>query len=587
MATQDAAFALVDWGSTSLRVYVTDGYSRPRLVHEDAAGGALDVPAGGFEAALDSAIGAHAPPNAPAVLCGMVGSNRGWVEVPYARAPASLADLVAGAAVFTTSRGRRVAIVPGVSVGLNGNAQPDVMRGEETQIFGDEVGDEGGEDTAVGAGSAAERVYCLPGTHSKWAIVRGSRIETLQTAMTGELFALLSKHGILAGSIAPPAGAAGEAEEEAAFCEGLASPMPLHALFSVRSRDLFAGGGEERARVRAANRGFLSGALIALELREAGEWLRRAGVLAPSAGAAVTVRVVGAGPLAERYAHALSRAAWARPEVSEPDAAARGLVRVAHRFGPRLVAGAEAFSGSAPTPSLPCSESAAAAHARRAARLASALRAAPIVAILRGLAPRDAAATGLALHAAGVRVIEVPLNSPERPLDSVRALAAALAHLPDPPLVGAGTVLTAEEAAAVADAGGEIALAPNVDAAVIRAARARGLVVYPGAATATEAFSALAAGASGLKLFPCTAISTATVAALRAVLPPATSLLAVGGVGAANGAAYLSAGCVGLGVGSAVFEPGDSPEAVGDKARKLLQALRGDGSEAWAQLSRC
>jgi 2-dehydro-3-deoxyphosphogalactonate aldolase len=135
----------------------------------------------------------------------------------------------------------------------------------------------------------------------------------------------------------------------------------------------------------------------------------------------------------------------------------------------------------------------------------------PLVAILRGLVPDEAVATGRAIVEAGFRVLEVPLNSP-RPTDSIALLAAALG--PDV-LVGAGTVMTPAQVDAVADAGGRLIVMPHADTAVIRAAKAAGLLCVPGVATPTEAFAALAAGADGLKLFPAEQAAPAVLKAWR------------------------------------------------------------------------
>ena len=139
----------------------------------------------------------------------------------------------------------------------------------------------------------------------------------------------------------------------------------------------------------------------------------------------------------------------------------------------------------------------------------------PLVAIIRGVTPGDVEAIGEALVEAGIRIIEVPLNSPD-PFDSIARLAKRLG---DRALVGAGTVLSVENVARVADAGGQIIVAPNTDTEVIRATVARGLVSSPGFFTPSEAFAALAAGAHALKLFPAEAASPDVVKAQRAVLP--------------------------------------------------------------------
>ena len=194
----------------------------------------------------------------------------------------------------------------------------------------------------------------------------------------------------------------------------------------------------------------------------------------------------------------------------------------------------------------------------------------PLVAILRGLKPEDAEATGAALITAGFRAIEVPLNSPE-PLRSIRALRDAL---PADALVGAGTVLRPESCAEVAAAGGQIVVMPHSDAAVIRAAKAAGLACAPGVATPTEAFAALAAGADVLKMFPAEALGPIGLKAWRAVLTPPIAIVPVGGVVPESVATYVAAGASGFGLGSALYRPGDTPEQVARQAQAFVEAWR-------------
>ncbi|MBU2408483.1 MAG: 2-dehydro-3-deoxy-6-phosphogalactonate aldolase, partial [Gammaproteobacteria bacterium] len=175
----------------------------------------------------------------------------------------------------------------------------------------------------------------------------------------------------------------------------------------------------------------------------------------------------------------------------------------------------------------------------------------PLVAILRGLRPDEAADIGDAIIASGIRLLEVPLNSPQ-PLDSIATLRQ---RFPDA-LVGAGTVLDAQQVRAVHEAGGELVVAPNFDAEVVREAVRLGMVCLPGVLTPTEAFGALAAGATGLKLFPAELASPAAVKALLAVLPPGTHLMPVGGVTPQGMAAWRAAGATGFGIGSALYKPG-------------------------------
>jgi len=198
------------------------------------------------------------------------------------------------------------------------------------------------------------------------------------------------------------------------------------------------------------------------------------------------------------------------------------------------------------------------------------LAANPLVAILRGLRPGEAAPIGDALASSGWKLIEVPLNSPE-PLESIAALATA--H-PDA-LVGAGTVLTVRQVKEVHDAGGRLVVAPNFNAAVVREAVTLGMVCLPGVFTATEAFAALDAGATGLKLFPAEMIPPAAVKALRAVLPRDALLLPVGGIAPGNMAAYRAAGASGFGIGSALYRSGMSAAEVKHNALEFMAACAG------------
>jgi 2-dehydro-3-deoxyphosphogalactonate aldolase len=198
--------------------------------------------------------------------------------------------------------------------------------------------------------------------------------------------------------------------------------------------------------------------------------------------------------------------------------------------------------------------------------LRAALSVCPVIAILRGVTPAEAPAVGAAVFEAGIRIVEVPLNSPA-PLNSIRRLAEIYGASM---LVGAGTVLQATEVEEVAAAGGRLIVSPNVDAAVVRAAKQRGLIAVPGVATPTEAFAALAAGAEGLKLFPAEMIGPPVVKALRAVLPPDTLVIPVGGVSAATIPAFRAAGANGFGLGSQLYAPGKSPAAVKASAMEIV-----------------
>lgn len=191
-----------------------------------------------------------------------------------------------------------------------------------------------------------------------------------------------------------------------------------------------------------------------------------------------------------------------------------------------------------------------------------------IVAILRGVQPEQVLAVASELYAAGIRTIEVPLNSP----DPFRSIATLAGWCPVDCLVGAGTVLSVEQVQRTRDAGGRLAVSPNTDAAVIGAAVQLGLRPMPGFATATEAFAALQAGARDLKLFPAVSHPPAHLRALRSVLPAGTGIFPVGGIGARDIPVWLAAGASGFGFGSEVFRPEYSVADIGRRARELLAA---------------
>jgi 2-dehydro-3-deoxyphosphogalactonate aldolase len=201
--------------------------------------------------------------------------------------------------------------------------------------------------------------------------------------------------------------------------------------------------------------------------------------------------------------------------------------------------------------------------------IAGLLTACPLVAILRGVRPDEVEAVGDALVNAGLMIIEVPLNSPD-PFDSIARLVRRFGTRV---LIGAGTVMRGAEVDRVADAGGRLIVTPHADPALVRVAKGHGMAAMPGFFTPAEAFALLDAGADALKLFPAEGGNPAMLRALRAVLPPGTLVLPVGGMDAGTIPVWREAGAAGFGIGSAIYRPGDTAADVAAKAATLLAAL--------------
>ncbi|MBB2201242.1 2-dehydro-3-deoxygalactonokinase [Gluconacetobacter tumulisoli] len=300
----------IDWGTSSLRAW---RMSASGLVLDEAQApwGILNLPDGGYPAAL-TALLSNWPDAAglPLIACGMVGSANGWREVPYVDCPADGASLARALARPDTAAG--VTGAPGIVPGVRQrHPLPDVMRGEETQIVG---------ALALHSGLAADSTLILPGTHSKWARVQDGRIMGFATAMTGELFAVLSRHSIL-GRPADGAPAVTEDEARDAFRRGVLAAAasrqgvaPL--LFSARA--LFLGGGIGAA----ATRDYLSGLLVGDEVRAG---------LADRPGAPLTI-LVGEERLCGLYARAFDILGAPVPQ-SVGNTAPAGLYQIAVEAG--------------------------------------------------------------------------------------------------------------------------------------------------------------------------------------------------------------------------------------------------------------
>lgn len=200
----------------------------------------------------------------------------------------------------------------------------------------------------------------------------------------------------------------------------------------------------------------------------------------------------------------------------------------------------------------------------------------PLIGILRGVTPDEAVAVAKTLLDAGITQIEVPLNSPD-PFNSIQRLAEAFGERA---LIGAGTVLTPGQVRDVHAAGGRLIVSPNCRPRVIEETHRLAMQSWPGIVTPSEAFDALDAGATGLKLFPAVQVGMAGMKAVRSVLPKDTLLYAVGGIDASNFAAWRAAGVDGAGLGSALYQPGQSPEQVGAQARALVDAWQKAGGQS-------
>jgi 2-dehydro-3-deoxygalactonokinase len=330
-AFERAALIALDWGTTSLRAYLFDASGHVLATCASTAG-IMNLPrsvsAGGFDAAFEDACGVwlDRAPQVPVIAAGMVGSAQGWTEAPYVDAPADANALAAGVVRVVTERGSALHIVPGV---LERGELPNVMRGEETQIVGALA-----EDAALGDRRAGALIG-LPGTHAKWAVVRGGRIERFYTFMTGEVYAALREHTILGRTMADPA-----TPDIAAFLRGVAVARRtdhaglLATMFSTRTLGLT---GQLAA---DAQPDYLSGLLIGHELRGLATVLEAQRMTL----ADEPLRLIGNEALCDRYRLALAEFGCRQATLAK-EATERGLWRIATLAG---LVGAARAAGAAP-----------------------------------------------------------------------------------------------------------------------------------------------------------------------------------------------------------------------------------------------
>ncbi|RLP23714.1 2-dehydro-3-deoxygalactonokinase [Mesorhizobium sp. YM1C-6-2] len=309
------AVAAVDWGTSSFRLWLLDAAGAV-LAERRSGEGMLTAGAEGFGPILEKHLAAvGAPDSLPVVVCGMAGARQGWIEAPYVTLPAGLDGILAGAVPVPgqgsgqgSDRTRKIRILPGLAQ-RNAN-EPDVMRGEETQLAG-----------VLPLFASGRHVICMPGTHSKWVEAEGGVIAGFRTWLTGELFSVLSKQSILRHSLG----------------DNVAPALPDTPAFVAACTDALAQGGDigpSLFRIRAATllqdlrpadaAAKLSGLLIGAEIASARQ------LFDLPAGEVI---LVASGPLGTLYAAALRLAGCAVLQADADDAVRTGLFEAAKRLG--------------------------------------------------------------------------------------------------------------------------------------------------------------------------------------------------------------------------------------------------------------
>ncbi|MFP3587799.1 2-dehydro-3-deoxygalactonokinase [Paraburkholderia sp. SIMBA_055] len=327
-AASHAALIALDWGTTSLRAYLYDAAGNVLATRASTAG-IMNLPRsaehGGFDAAFEDACGAwlDAAPATPVIAAGMVGSAQGWLEAPYVDAPANADALAAGIVRVEAACGATLNIVPGV---LQRGELPNVMRGEETQIFGalgQDLDNADSADSADSTDTSKRALIGLPGTHAKWAVVQAGRIERFHTFMTGEVFGALREHTILGRTMVTP-----DRPDTEAFLRGVKIARDkgqagmLATVFSSRTLGLTG----QLSREQQPD--YLSGLLIGHELAGLEAVLAQQ----QSSLAGQSLRLIGNEALCERYRVALAQFGCTQAELVR-QATERGLWRVASQAG--------------------------------------------------------------------------------------------------------------------------------------------------------------------------------------------------------------------------------------------------------------
>lgn len=301
-----AAYAAVDWGTSSFRLWLVDVQGRI-LAERRSDEGMMAAGKSGFAAVLEAHLAAlNAAPALPVIICGMAGARQGWIEAGYVETPAPLAAIPAGA-VTVPGQPRDIRILPGIA--QRDVAAPDVMRGEETQLLG-----------ALGNALEGSALVCMPGTHSKWVAVQDGAVTRFATFMTGELFGAVSRQTILSHAVAGAEAAEDRDAFQSAVTTAFRTPaLTANLLFQVRSRQLLFGG------TPAAARETISGTLIGLEIAAGlAQDVPRGGIM-----------LVASGPLAARYRLAFETLAVTVQPVDADAAVLAGLSQAAAALWPR------------------------------------------------------------------------------------------------------------------------------------------------------------------------------------------------------------------------------------------------------------